>query len=949
MSLSNKGKGGFRPTLLSAAVAATVTASLGVHAQEGAEPQELEEITVTGFRKSVMDAIDTKRDAKAVVEAISAEDIGKLPDSSIAESISRLPGLASQRLDGRASRVTIRGFGENESATTFNGREQVSIGDNRGVEFDLYPSEIMSGVTVYKTPTADLEAEGIAGVIDMQTVKPLERGERLVKVSGQYEITSFDKLNPDGEDSGYRTTFSYIDQFADDTIGVAFAFNTMSSPNQEERWNAWGYPEIFVTDQGVYKSWPGDENNRNSDGTPWDSTETSMLSGAKPYVRSSVLDRDSAMLVLEARPTDKLHMTFDSLYVDYSDEKILRGIEIPFAGGQGVFEPIGDATNGFYTSGITEGQRVVVRNDVENRDAELQSFGFNVEYDFSDDLQLGFDISHSKVERQIWSFESYSGTGRGDNGGVADTLSYTLNSGNAGAIFTHGLDYSDWDLIQLGGPLTWGWNETLNNKYVTDDALINTAQDGFLNAPEIDDELTSLKLAATQMVNAGIVNEISYGISYRDRQKDKQSHGYYVTLAAFPDTLVVPEAYRLGSVSLDFIGMDEMIAYDSKALLADGYYELTDASLADLSHLTKSYSVGEQVTAAFVEAGFETEVAGLVLTGSAGLRYVHTEVESKGYAGKLEDGAVVAVPSNIQHDYGHLLPSLNLALALDEQQTLRFGAAKTISRARMDEMNSSVSYDYLAVQDANGNNFSISGGNPYLEPKEAVGLDLSYENYFSDEGYFSIALFWKDLDNWHFDDIYEVDLSEIMDLSAVQLPDGVNTTATRSSKVNGGGGTLQGYEVSVALPLNVFSEYLDGFGMLASHTGVSSDIEDQYGNDYELPGLSDKIQTFTFYYEKYGFSARASMRKRSDFKGEVYDIAFEPKQVEVLGETIWDAQLGYDFAESGIGGLEGLSVFLQGINLTDEPFTTLSGDNELQVRDYQSYGKTYLLGFSYEF
>ncbi|PJF33276.1 MAG: TonB-dependent receptor, partial [Phototrophicales bacterium] len=114
-----------------------------------------------------------KRNAIAIVEAISAEDIGKLPDSSIADSIARLPGIAAQRLDGRASRVTVRGFGENESSTTFNGREQVSIGDNRGVEFDLYPSEIMAGVTVYKTPNATLDAEGIAGNIDLQTIRPL--------------------------------------------------------------------------------------------------------------------------------------------------------------------------------------------------------------------------------------------------------------------------------------------------------------------------------------------------------------------------------------------------------------------------------------------------------------------------------------------------------------------------------------------------------------------------------------------------------------------------------------------------------------------------------------------------------------------------------------------------------------------------------------------------------
>ncbi|SEA08957.1 TonB-dependent receptor [Microbulbifer marinus] len=927
MSLSNKGKGAFKPTLLSAAIAA-VSVTLPAYAAEDGANATLEEVSVTGFRKSVMDSIDTKRDAKAVVEAISAEDIGKLPDSSIADAISRLPGLAAQRLDGRSSRVSIRGFGENESATTFNGREQVSISDNRGVEFDLYPSEIMSGVTVYKTPTASIEAEGIAGVIDMQTVKPLERGERVIQVNSQYEMTSFDKLNPDGEDQGHRATVSYIDQFADDTIGVAFALNTMSSPNQEERWNAWGYPEF--TYQGE---------------------EYSILGGAKPFVRSSVLDRDSAMLVVEAQPNEKLNMTFDALYVDFADEKILRGIEIPFAWGQGSISPdtaVVDPATGFITSATTEGQRVVVRNDLETRAAKLKSFGFNTTYDFTDSLQVEFDASHSAVKRDIWSFESYAGTGRGNDVGVADDLTYNLGGGNTGAQFEHGLDYSDWNLIQMGGPLTWGWSSALNEKFgiVGDPALENTAQDGFLNTPEIDDELTSLKLAATQMVEAGIVNEISYGVSYRDREKTKKSEGYFMTLSNFPGMLVVPEEYRLGSASLDFIGMGDMIAYDAASMLKDGYYELTAESLTNLSHLFKSWSVSEAVTSAFAQANFETEVAGLPLTGNAGLRYVYTDQRSKGFAGNIVDGLVVADPTDISHDYNHFLPSLNMALAIDEQQTLRFGAAKTISRARLDEMNASVKVSYSQQPDDNGNFWNIEGGNPELEPKEAIGLDLSYENYFSEEGYFSVALFWKDLDQWTFDGNYEVELAGVADPSTGLVPE--NSTATGKGKVNGGGGTLSGYEVSVALPFNMFSESLDGFGLLASHTGVDSDIQDPNGNDYQLPGLSDSIETLTFYYDNHGFSARTSMRKRSDFKGDVYGVGFNTDQVDVVGETIVDAQLGYDFSGAGISGLEGLSVFLQGQNLTDEPFTTLSGDNSLQVRDYQSYGKTYLLGFSYK-
>jgi len=921
--------------LLSAGLGSQVAYAQGNEAQAQAdEQQDVEVIEVRGFRRSVVESINTKRFATEVVESVSAEDIGKLPDSSIAESIARLPGLTAQRLDGRASRVSVRGFSENESATTFNGREQVSISDNRGVEFDLYPSEIMSGVTVYKTPSASLDAEGIAGVIDMQTVRPLSKGEQVIQFNGQLEQTSFDKLNPDGDDKGFRGTVSYIDQFADDTFGVAFAYTTMSSPNQEKRWNSWGYPE-FTTDSG---------------------DTYSILGGAKPFVRSSTLERDSAMLVLEYAPTSDLSMTFDALYVDFTDEKILRGIEVPFAWGQGSISPESatvDADSGFITSALTEGQRVVVRNDFEERKADLSQFGFNVEYLLSNDWELEFDASRSEVERQVWSIESYSGTGRGDNNGISDNIGYAFDDGNTGAQFSHQLDYSDFNLIQLGGPLSWGSSAALNNQYgLTGTPYENTAQDGFINAPEVEDELTTLKLAASKAMDNAYISGVEFGVSYRDREKTKVSEGYFMTLADFsyPENvgmLEVPEQYRLGSADLSFIGMGPMVAYDTRALVDDGYYNLLRESLTDSKHLTRSWTVQEEVTAAFVQANINAELGDIPVTGNVGVRYVYTKQSSQGNAFNVVDGLVVAEPTDISHDYSNVLPSLNLNFALDEQQTLRFGAAKTISRARLDEMNASISASYNAQQpDENGNYWSVSGGNPELEPKEATGFDLSYENYFSEEGYFSAAVFYKDLNQWIFDGNYEIDMSGVADPATGEIPP--NSTGTGSGKINGGGGDLWGYELSVALPFNLFADELEGFGLLASHTGVEQDMEDPNGNDYELPGLSDSIQSLTVYYERYGFTARTSMRKRSDFKGDIYGVGFSTDQVDIQGETIWDAQLGYDFADSGIQGLESLEITFQVQNITEEPFISLQGDNALQVRDYQDYGRTYLLGFKYE-
>lgn len=922
----------FKPNLIKVALITSgfafgISSAFAQEAADKTVEDDVEVIQVSGLRGSIIESINTKRFSSSVVEAITAEDIGKLPDSSIAESIARLPGLTAQRLDGRASRVSIRGFGENESGTTFNGREQVSISDNRGVEFDLYPSEIMAGVTVYKTPNASLEAEGIAGIINMETIKPLSVSDRVVQFNGQYEKTSFGKLNPDGDDSGYRGTFAYIDKFNDDTLGVAFAVTGMSSPNQEKRWNSWGYPGFEV-----------------------DGNSYSILGGAKPFVRSSTLDRDSAMLVVQSTPNDNLEMTFDALYVDFTDHKILRGIEIPFAWGQGSISPDSatiDAASGFLTSATTEGQRVVVRNDFEDRKAKMTNLGFNAKYLVSDELSIEFDASLSKVDRDIFSVESYSGTGRGDNNGVADTIGYTFDGGNTGAQFTHGLDYSDFNLIQLGGPLSWGASSALNDKYgITGTDLENTAQDGFINTPSIDDELSALKLAATQSIDSELISEVSFGVSHRSREKVKQSEGYFMTSTAFPDMLAVPAEYREGTASLAFIGMGDMIAYNTAGLINDGYYDLIQESLTNPTHATKSWTVGEEVSSAFVQANIDTEVSGLSLTGNVGVRYVHTKQDSQGAAFNVVDGLVVSSPTDVSHSYSDLLPSLNLSLKIDDQQMLRFGAAKTLSRARMDEMNSSINANYSQTPDSNGNNWSVSGGNPALEPKEATGFDLSYENYFSNEGYFSTALFYKDITTWIFDGTYEVALDGVAIPGTSTIP--ANPNASGSGKQNGGNGSLWGYEISLTLPFKLFNENLDGFGLSASYTGVESDIEDLNGNDFELPGLSDSISNITVYYEKNGFQFRTSVRSRGDFKGDVYGLGFDTQQVDIIGETIVDAQIAYDFGEAGFEDLDGLSVFLSGANLTNEPFTSLQGENSLQVRDYQDYGKTYLLGVSYK-
>src|SRR6202012_2696689 len=134
----------------------------------------LDTITVTGIQASIQNSLKAKQNSDNIIEAVSAEDIGKLPDSSIAESLARLSGLATQRVDGRANQISIRGLSPDFAGTTLNGREQATIGENRGVEFDQYPAELISGAAVYKTPDASLIGQGLSGTVDLHTIRPLD-------------------------------------------------------------------------------------------------------------------------------------------------------------------------------------------------------------------------------------------------------------------------------------------------------------------------------------------------------------------------------------------------------------------------------------------------------------------------------------------------------------------------------------------------------------------------------------------------------------------------------------------------------------------------------------------------------------------------------------------------------------------------------------------------------
>ena len=228
----------FKLAPVAAGCAVLIVTTSGAFAQSSAP--ELNTVTVTGIRKGIEDAISVKRNSDAIVESISAEDIGKLPDTTIAESLARLPGVTTQRTkSGAASTISIRGLGPDFNGYLLNGREQTSTGDSRAVDLSVYPAELIAGATVYKTTDAALMSAGLAGTIDNRLIDPLAFPGRVL-VANIERVRNGVGLEGIPEGSGNRQSLTYVDQFMDRKLGIALGFVRVDGTSNEIGTGGWG-------------------------------------------------------------------------------------------------------------------------------------------------------------------------------------------------------------------------------------------------------------------------------------------------------------------------------------------------------------------------------------------------------------------------------------------------------------------------------------------------------------------------------------------------------------------------------------------------------------------------------------------------------------------------------------------------------------------------------------
>jgi iron complex outermembrane receptor protein len=914
-------------------------------------------VEVTGIRRGIEAAISVKKNADSIVEAISAEDIGKLPDATVAETISRIPGLTTQRskATGKAQSVGIRGLAPDFATGTLNGREQASTSDSRSVDFDQFPAELVGGVEVYKSPIASQINQGLAGTINLKTVRPLDFGKRQVAVNFRKQQTG--KGLPTEAGSGDRTSLSYIDQFADRKIGIALGFTRVNDDGAGQlKFNSWGgWAPLYDTAANNTKAC------NKPDGAPanWTPALTcaALPGGFTADTEQTTTKRDGAMAVLQYKPNKDFESTLDVFYTKGDWKTSKKGLEGALLDNSN-YDPTGTLSKstvagGIITAGTMSDYKGVVRNHDEATTDKLTSIGWN------NKLKLGgwataADLSQSKVTKHSSRYETTAGQpGNANKAPYAGTLGSISWTGFDGKNFENvkystSLNYADPNVAKLTDVNGWSGGE-------------NSPQAGYVALPTTTDKINALRLSGKRDMAMGPITDVELGVNFTERTKTHSANeGRLVILGSVNMTTgatinpyagtVAPGA---GTAVAGTTGIPIMSWNPTGSV--GTIYDLPPKVDKDI--LNKSWDVKEKVTTAYVVAGMETKLFGRDARGNLGLQIINTDQTGAGYfldQAKCTGNTPATCPSTrieAGTKYTDILPSMNVTLDMGNDSLVRMGLGRALSRPAMADMRGSMSFDLVrANQNITTDHYEGSGGNPNLKPFRANTLDLSFEKYFGNKGYVSVAGFYKDLATY----VYKQTTSRDFSQYGVTLPPSPSPVGFYTSPANGSGGSVKGIELAVSVPFGMFAKPLDGFGVQFNHSYTESSVAIPFAGlniidapgsiNLPLPGLSRNSENVRVYYEKYGFQVSVAKRTRSDFLGEVSDFQDNRQLTFVKGESTVDVQLSYEFQS---GPAKGLSLIFQGNNLTKTAFQRFRPDTGAVVENIPT-GKTYQFGLNYK-
>jgi TonB-dependent receptor len=493
-----------------------------------------------------------------------------------------------------------------------------------------------------------------------------------------------------------------------------------------------------------------------------------------------------------------------------------------------------------------------------------------------------------------------------------------------------------------------------------------------MRTPKFKDEIKSAQLAVNRNVGWGFFSGLDVGIAYNQRDKNVSSDAFRLDVTDVTTDPVtglplaaIPQSALRDPVTINMGGIQQSVVSWSVPDIMGLYTAVAkDPWLAQ----TNKFQVHEKISTGFLRFVIYSNLGKVPVRGNLGVQYVRSKQNSDGFAwndsgsGGPSEGSVI--PVNGGAKYNDLLPSLNLVFDLQEDLLLRLGLGKTMARPRMDDMRAGADQPQL-VPISQGSNLGTwsagGGGKPDLKPWRAKALDLSLEKYFQKRSYVALAGFLKKLDSFIYERTTQRDFSGFPnynpDLTPGCAPSQPNCNPNIgdiTTQDNGSGGKVYGVEASVSMDFGLFMPALEGFGLVLSESKTWNQLpDDENGDEIKLDGFSGNVNSIEAYFERSGFSARISRRYRSKFTATTRSVILNTlRSTQIDAETQIDAQLGYEFRS---GALNGLTLLLQGNNLTNEPAITRqsseiggSGTGLLPWED-DNYGRVVLLGASYKF
>lgn len=980
----------FKKSLLSTCITAIAISSLSTSLYAEESSDSVEEFVVSGIRASLTRAVDIKREAASVVDSISAEDIGKLPDTTIADSLQRVTGIQIRRSAGEGSTVNVRGLPQ--VSTQLNGESFLSPGSitSQQPNFSDIPAELLSGVDVLKSSEAKTLSGGVAGTINLKTRRPLD-----LKSGWTFAGSA------EGTDGSYTDKMgSKVSGFAgfnDEDFGAIFTVSRSQANLANFRYGMFSDWWFRGYHEDGAQNWPGFQpaKDLNGDGDTKDSLFGTIDYGVTN--KSSERERTGASASFQYKPNDKLELIADVFYTKLDQYDRTNGVVADNAWGEWDWiSPIQKTNRGVAEGGtanmdfITTNKfdlytpRVTAKAESQVEQEESTNINLQANYEFSDNFKGSARLIHADASH-------------GHTGNYADAF---ITSGQQHGLFSVTNGVKSWVnpngeydpsnpkgriLVKAdmsGDHPTYTYPTGFGNN-ISKYSLVST-----FSEHNYDNDATLDVLRADGVLTFDEGNSLEFGYRFSNRdisttdydlaapftRKDKDGKlvtayakwkdvGGGISGQAGDDTIGEPLPFS----KLNSMGYIHQVSDFGPASSGGSFYfidpEVMDDPMAfqnslypgniKVTNWNRSYKLTEDTHTAYVQANFAGEF-GVPYKANIGVQAIQTMLDITNYGGAPTStvnvngktvNAIMGTPgpqissTETRRDDLDILPRANVSFDITDDQKLRVSYTKTLTQLDGNDLGLGTSYttNYSSAL----NTFVVvnaqSDGNPNMKPWRADNYDISYEWYFNDVGLLSFGLYRLDIKS--FIGTQNTKLYNVPDLDGVVRNNGIDF----KQKANVEGGVLQGFEIGYQQAYDFLPGVLSGLGSSLNYTYSDSEGGDKdfYGKTLPMGDNSKHSVNAILWYEKNGLQGRIAYNYRSErYIGRSWNDG-SPAAWWSSPTSYVDASVSYDINDN-------FTVYLQGTNITEEYENTYMQWTDVMVNQ-NVYEARYTLGVRAKF